>query len=59
MTPHPALELAAQAALAKKASDVVILDLRPTGAFTDFFLLVSGSNQKQLVAIAEAMARPR
>ena len=55
MTPHPAVELAAQVALGKKASDVVILDLRPTNAFTDFFLLVSGTNQKQLVAIADGI----
>jgi ribosome-associated protein len=52
---HPAVERAAQAALAKKATDVVILDLRRASAFTDFFLLASASNQKQLVAVAEAV----
>jgi ribosome-associated protein len=46
---------AARAALAKKAEDVVILDLRPADAFTDFFVLASGTNQKQLVAIADAV----
>lgn len=53
---HPAIvQQAAQAALDKKASDVVVLDLRKNDAITDRFLLVSGSNQKQLVAIADAV----
>lgn len=43
------------AALDKKASDVVVLDLRGTPAFTDFFLLCSGNNQRQVQAIAEAI----
>jgi len=46
---------AAHAALAKKAEDVVALDLRPVADFTDFFLLLSGQNQRQLVAIADAV----
>ena len=48
-------ERAARAALDKKAQDVVILDLRPATAFTDFFVLASGTNQKQVVAIADAV----
>jgi ribosome-associated protein len=51
----PELERAARAALDKKASDVVVLDLRPGCDFADFFLLACGSNQKQLVAIADAV----
>jgi ribosome-associated protein len=51
----PAVDRAAQAALDKKATDVVILDLRRSAAFTDFFLIVSGGNQKQIQAIAEAV----
>ena len=46
---------AALAALDKKASDVVLLDLRPLAAFTDYFLLASAGNQKQLVAIADSV----
>jgi ribosome-associated protein len=49
------LKKAAQAALDKKASDVVVLDLRRLDAFTDYFLLASAANQKQLVAIADAI----
>ena len=50
-----AVEAAVQAARAKKAEDAVVLDLRPTADFTDFFVLLSGSNQRQLVAIADAV----
>jgi ribosome-associated protein len=50
-----AVERAARAALAKKAEDVVVLDLRRDSSFTDYFLLVSGGNQKQMVAIADAV----
>lgn len=46
---------AAEAALGKKAEHVLALDLRPVADFTDFFLLVSGQNQRQLVAIADAV----
>jgi ribosome-associated protein len=46
---------AVQAALDKKASNVVVLDLRHTPAFTDYFLLCSGQNQRQVKAIADAI----
>ncbi|HEY3119112.1 MAG TPA: ribosome silencing factor [Vicinamibacteria bacterium] len=55
MKVHPAVDRAAHAALAKKATEVVILDLRRAAAFTDFFLIVSGGNQKQIQAIVEAV----
>ena len=46
---------AVNAALDKKALDVVVLDLRSTPAFTDFFVLCSGQNQRQVKAIADAV----
>jgi ribosome-associated protein len=49
------VDKAARAALSKKAEDVVVLDVRRDASFTDYFLLVSGSNQKQLLAIADAV----
>jgi ribosome-associated protein len=49
------VELAVRAALDKKAEDAVLLDLRRAAAFTDYFLLLSGGNPKQLVAIADAV----
>ena len=51
----PELQRAAHAALDKKAEAVVALDLRKGAAFTDFFLLASASNQKQVVAIVDAV----
>jgi ribosome-associated protein len=49
------VEKAARAALDKKAEDVVVLDLRKASSFTDYFLLASGTNQKQILAIADAV----
>jgi ribosome-associated protein len=46
---------AVRAALDKKALDVVVLDLRHTPAFTDFFLLCSGQSVRQVQAIADAV----
>jgi ribosome-associated protein len=46
---------AVHAALDKKALDVVVLDLRKTPAFTDFFVLCSGQTQRQVKAIADAV----
>lgn len=64
VTPRPArrskklpadVARAVQSALAKKAQDVVVLDLRSTPAFTDFFILCSGLNSRQVKAIADAI----
>ena len=49
------IEAAARAALDKKATDVVVLDLRHTPAFTDFFLICSGQNTRQVQAIADSI----
>ena len=46
---------AVRAALDKKALDVVVLDLRNTPAFTDFFVLCSGATQRQVKAIADGV----
>lgn len=55
MTLPEAVVVAARAGLGKKAEEVVALDLRSSADFTDFFLLLSGQNQRQLVAIADAV----
>jgi ribosome-associated protein len=49
------LTTAIQAARDKKATDLVVLDLRKTGAFTDFFLICTGANPRQVHAIADAV----
>ncbi len=46
---------ATRAALDKKGTDVVVLDLRAGAGFTDYFVLASATNQKQLVAMADAV----
>jgi len=46
---------AVAAAIDKKAADVVVLDLRNTSAFTDFFVLCSGTSQRQVKAIADSV----
>ncbi len=51
----PAVESVTRVALDKKAEDVVVLDLRPAADFADYFVLLSGGNQRQLVAIADAV----
>jgi ribosome-associated protein len=49
------VDKAIRAALDKKASDVVLLDLRNTPAFTDFFVLCSGQSSRQVKAIADSV----
>jgi ribosome-associated protein len=45
--------LALTAASEKKALEVVLLDLREIATFTDYFLITSGANQRQVQAIAD------
>lgn len=46
---------AVRAALDKKAFDVLVLDLRNTPAFTDFFVICSGQSTRQVKAIADGV----
>jgi ribosome-associated protein len=46
---------AVRAALDKKGMNVTVLDLRQTQAFTDFFVLCSGQNTRQVKAIADSI----
>jgi ribosome-associated protein len=47
---------ALRAASEKKAIDTVVLDLREIASFTDFFVIVSGSNERQVQAISDAIS---
>lgn len=49
------LTAAVAAALDKKAQDVVVLDLTRASAFTDFFVICTGTNIRQVQAIADAV----
>ncbi|MBI2956518.1 MAG: ribosome silencing factor [Acidobacteria bacterium] len=50
-----ALERAAQAALDKKASDLLLLDLRGVSTFTGYFLLCTGQSARQVQAISDSV----
>ncbi|MDQ3755675.1 MAG: ribosome silencing factor [Acidobacteriota bacterium] len=45
--------MALRAANDKKALDLVALDLRPLASFTDYFVIASGTNTRQVQAIAD------
>ena len=47
------VQLAIKCAADKKAFDLVALDLRDIASFTEFFIIASGSNQRQVQAIAD------
>jgi ribosome-associated protein len=49
------IEQAVRAAEDKKASDIVLLDLRKAAGFTDYFLVCTGNNGRQIRAIADAV----
>lgn len=57
--PAPAKEstanwlVAVRAAESKKAADIQVLDLREVTSFADFFVICTGSNPRQVQAIAE------
>src|SRR3989442_706519 len=49
------IDRAIAAAEDKKAVDLVVLDLRKAAGFTDFFLIFSGGNTRQIRAIADGI----
>ncbi|MBP1659523.1 MAG: hypothetical protein H6P96_1117 [Candidatus Aminicenantes bacterium] len=50
-----AVRTAVEAALARKAEDLCVLDLRELSSFTDFFVIAHGNSSRQNVAIAEGV----
>ena len=49
------IDRAVRAAEDKKAIDLTVLDLRKAAGFTDYFLICSGSNARQIRAIADSV----
>ena len=47
--------LAAQAALDKKAEDVMILDVHTLSSFTDYFVIMSGRSTRHVQGLADAV----
>lgn len=57
-SPTPARQLvdyAVEAALSKKATDVVVMDLRPVEGPAEYFVLCTGESDLQIKAIADAV----
>ncbi|HEX7136889.1 MAG TPA: ribosome silencing factor [Vicinamibacterales bacterium] len=49
------VERVIRAAEDKKAVDLAVLDLRKAAGFTDYFVIASGTNQRQVRAIADSV----
>ena len=49
----PSLDLYVEAALGRKARNIVVLDVREITAIADVFIICSGRSNRQVVAIAE------
>ena len=49
------IRAAVHAASERKALDTLVLDLREVASFTDFFVITSGTNVRQVQAIADAV----
>src|SRR5262245_32244362 len=47
------IEIAVRAAEDKKADHLAVLDLRKAAGFTDYFVIASGTNPRQVRAIAD------
>ena len=45
--------MALAAAAEKKAIDTIVLDLREIASFTDYFIIASGANERQVQAISD------
>jgi ribosome-associated protein len=55
LDPAQLARTAVDAASDKKASDVIMLDIREVSTFADYFVICSGNNTRQIQAIAEAV----
>lgn len=55
MDPAAAAQLAAEAALSRKALDVRVLDLRGIASFTDFFVICSGTSDTHIEGVTSAI----
>jgi ribosome-associated protein len=51
----PQIDTAVRAADDKKAVDLTVLDLRKAAGFTDYFVICSGTNSRQVRAIADSV----
>ncbi len=52
----PEVQLAVRCAADKKGLDIRVLDLRQIATFTEFFVVASGANQRQVQAISDEIS---
>jgi len=52
-----AWQVAAEAALSKKAEDIAVLDLQAVASFTSYFVICHGANARQNQAIGDEVER--
>lgn len=57
LSSHELVLNCARTAIDKKANHCIIFEVGKLGAFTDFFLITSGSNERQVQAIADSLAQ--
>jgi len=50
-----AVAAAIAAAREKQATEIVVLDLRKAAGFTDYFVICTGNNARQIIAIADSV----
>jgi len=55
MTPRTLAKNIAKIASDHKALDIAVLDLRKLTSFTDYFVICSGTSDRQVLAIADAI----
>ena len=53
----PKIQVAVDAALHRKAEQLLVLDLAAISDFTDHFLICNGTNERQVQAIADHVTR--
>jgi ribosome-associated protein len=56
-TLDPYLRAAVEACQEKKATDILVLDLSGIASFTDYFLVCSGTSNRQLKTIADEIEK--
>jgi ribosome-associated protein len=51
------VKISVKASCAKKAEDIVVLDLRDISSFTDYFVIMQGNSKRQNIAIYESIEK--
>lgn len=51
------VKISVKASCAKKAEDILVLDLRDISSFTDYFVIMQGNSKRQNIAIYESIEK--